>query len=60
MKPVPRTPEFTRFVDAMKHIVSVPKTEILRREQEAKEERKLKRASALGHAADGDAKRRRS
>jgi hypothetical protein len=50
MKPVPKTPEFTRFVEAMKQIVSVPKTEILRREQQAKEERKLRRVSALASA----------
>jgi hypothetical protein len=58
MKPVPKTPEFTRFVEAMKQIVSVPKAEILRREQQAKEERKLRRASASGRAAGASAKRR--
>jgi hypothetical protein len=53
MKPTPKTPTFARFTDAVRQIVSVPKTEILRLEQQAKEERKAKRSSASGHASGG-------
>ncbi len=46
MKPPPKSPEFQKFMDATRAILTVPKQEILRREQEAKEERKTKRSSA--------------
>lgn len=53
MKPVPKTPEFARFTDAVRQILAVPKTEILRREAEAKEVRNRARhgASAPGRAS---------
>jgi hypothetical protein len=46
MKPTPNTPEWERFTNAVRQIVTVPKTEILKGEQQAKEQRKAKRASA--------------
>ena len=49
MKPAPKSPEFERFTSALQHIMSVPKSEIVKREQEQKEARKTKRAS--GHAS---------
>jgi len=53
MKPTPNTPEFRDFTDAMRTILTVSKTELLEREQQAKEKRKAKRHSAsLGRAVD--------
>jgi len=53
MKPTPKTPTFARFEDAVRHMLTVPKTEILRREAEAKEARREARhgASAPGRAS---------
>ncbi len=51
MKPTPKTPTFARFTEAVRQIVSVPKTEILKREREAKAERQTKRASASARAS---------
>ena len=53
MKPTPKTLTFARFMEAVRQIVTVPKTEILRREAEAKEQRKAKRASASVRAVSG-------
>lgn len=50
MKPTPKSPEFERFTSALRYIMSVPKSEVVKREQEQKEARKTKRAS-LGHAS---------
>jgi hypothetical protein len=46
MKTLPKTPEFQNFTDAMRKILTISKTELLRREVKAKEERKAKRSSA--------------
>ena len=52
MKTTPKTPQFQNFANAVKRILSVSKDEILKREQEAKEERKAKHSSAsLGRAS---------
>jgi len=53
MKPTPKTPGFQRFTDAMRAIMSVPKSKILEAEKREKEERKAKRSSA----SDGRASR---
>lgn len=52
MKPVPKSPEFERFTNALRHIMSVPKSEIVKREQKQKEARRTKRASS-GRASSG-------
>ncbi|MGA8736215.1 MAG: hypothetical protein WB558_20020 [Terriglobales bacterium] len=49
MKPPPKTPEFERFTQALRHIVQVPKAEVQRRMEAAKKRRIAKRAS--GHAS---------
>jgi hypothetical protein len=46
MKPTPKTKAFRDFTDAMRTILTVSKDELVKREQEAKEERKAKRSSA--------------
>ena len=52
MKPTPKTPTFARFTDAVRQMLTVPKTEILRHEAAAKEARKATReASASGRAS---------
>jgi hypothetical protein len=51
MKSTPNTKAFRRFTAAMQTIVTVSKTELLTREKQAKEERKVKRPSASGHAS---------
>jgi hypothetical protein len=53
MKPTPKTPEFQNFQNALRHLVTVPKAEILEREKRAKEERKAKRSSASVRASSG-------
>ena len=53
MKATTKTLTFARFMEAVRQIVTVPKTEILRREAEAKEQRKAKRASASVRAVSG-------
>jgi hypothetical protein len=58
MKPTPKTPTFARFTDAVRQMLTVPKTEILKRETDAKEQRKLKRASALPSGRASHAKER--
>lgn len=45
MKPAPKSPEFERFTSAMRHIMSVPKSEIVKRDPKQKA-RKIKRASS--------------
>jgi hypothetical protein len=50
MKPAPKSPEFDRFTSALRHILSVPKSEIVKAEQEGKKARRTKRASS-GHAS---------
>jgi hypothetical protein len=40
---MPKQPDSTRFLEAMKLIISVPKTEIDRREAEYRKERKAKK-----------------
>jgi len=54
MKPTPKTPTFARFTDAVRQILTVPKSEILRREAEAKEAR---RTARHGGPAPGRASR---
>lgn len=57
MKPTPKTPTFARFEDAVRHMLTVPKTEILRREAEAKEARRAARHGASGPGRASRAKR---
>ena len=52
MKPIPNTKAFRNFTDAMRTILTVSKTELLEREKQAKEERKVKRSSASGRASE--------
>jgi len=52
MKPAPTSPEFERFKNAMRHIISVPKAEIVKHEQEQKKTRQTKRVSS-GHVSSG-------
>jgi|HubBroStandDraft_3_1064219.scaffolds.fasta_scaffold678196_2 hypothetical protein len=46
MKPAPKTPEWDRFTNAVRQIVSVPKSAVVEMQESAKEQRKAKRASA--------------
>lgn len=51
MKPAPKSPEFERFRSALQRIMSVPKSDIVKREQEQKEARRAKKRAASGHAS---------
>jgi len=46
MKPIPKSPEFERFTSALRHIMSVPKSEVVKTEQKQKDAPKAKRASS--------------
>ena len=50
MKPAPKSPEFEKFKAALRHILTVPKSEIVEREQEQKKTRQTKRVSS-GHVS---------
>ena len=59
MKSKPKSPEFQRFEDALRHIISVPKEVVLAEIERTHKTRKRKpTASASGRVPDGDAKRR--
>jgi len=50
------SPEFRRFEDALRHVLSVPKAEVMaeiERQHRARKQRKPKQASASGRADDG-------
>jgi hypothetical protein len=51
MKTTPKTPEFQRFTNAMRAVLTVSKQEILEREKQAQKERKAKRPSVSGRAS---------
>jgi hypothetical protein len=51
MKPPPKSPEFTRFTEALRQIVQVPKKEVAARMTAAKRERTGQRKQASGHAS---------
>jgi hypothetical protein len=58
MKPVPKTPEWERFQQAVQKIVTVPKSAVVAMQENAKEQRKAKRASASSSGRASSAKER--
>jgi hypothetical protein len=51
MKPPPNDPEFRRFTEAMRQMMKVSKTEILRRMEQEKQGRERKTSTARAQAA---------
>lgn len=51
MKPPPDNPEFAKFTDALRTIMKVSKTELQRRMEEEKQQKKAKRSASADSPA---------